>query len=103
MANNYKKMLGFQLVALSNKVNIPCSRENAKETGAEFYLHLDNYPMYGGYNLILVNVKSGGHYPFDMFPNCGGRVKAETMYNMIRSFINGINYAKAATKQNTNN
>jgi hypothetical protein len=91
---NYKKMLGFQLEALSRIVNIPHTRETAKETGAKYYLHLDNYPMYGGYNLILVDVQSGGHNPFSMFPSCGGRVNAETMYNMIKCFIYGMKYTK---------
>lgn len=88
-----KKTLGILLVQLANMTNNATSKSEAIEKGLDSYLSLDNYPMYGGYNLIKIDVNSGGHEDsFNSFPSCGGRVKASVMIEKMRSFMAGLDF-----------
>lgn len=89
-----KKMLGFKLQTLSEIVNIPCTREGALKSGAPEFLYLDHNNIYGGYNLVMVDITSGAHRAFAGFPSTGGRVTAGVMNKMINSFMEGMQYPK---------
>lgn len=72
------------------------SKQEAIDKGLKSYLMLDNYPMYGGYNLVRVNVVGGGHSTsFNSFSSCGNRVVAKVMIEKMRSFMDGINFKSA--------
>lgn len=90
-----QKTLSILLTQLANKTNNATSKEEAIAKGLNSYLHLDNYPMYGGYNLVAVSVKGGGHSDaFNSFSSCGNRLKAAVMIEKIRSFMDGLTYGK---------
>lgn len=92
---NNKQILVNLLIQLANVTGNAITKQEAISKGLGNYLSLDNYPMYGGYNLVRVNVLSGGHdSSFNSFPSCGGRVTASVMIEKIRSFINGVKYSK---------
>lgn len=75
---------------MTNEAN---SKDEAIKKGLKSYLYLDNYPMYGGYNLVRVDVVGGGHSTsFNSFSSCGNRVVAKVMIEKIRSFMDGINF-----------
>lgn len=92
------KKLSSLLRELADLTNNATSKEEAIQKGLDSYLYLDNYPMYGGYNLVKVGVKNGGHYnAFDGFPSCGGRIKGLAMVQKLESFIFGLKYNKKAS------
>lgn len=87
--------LSILLRQLANMTGQAVSQDEAKEKGLAEYLYLDNYPMYGGYNLVSVGVQGGGHNSsFNSFPSAGGRVNGKVMIEKIRSFMAGISYAR---------
>lgn len=90
-----QKTLVILLTQLANMTNNATSKDEAKSKGLADYLYLDNYPMYGGYNLVKVDVNSGGHSnSFNSFSSCGNRITAKVMIEKIRSFMDALNYAK---------
>lgn len=92
---NNKETLSILLAQLANMTKKANSKDDAIKKGLDEYLYLDNYPMYGGYNLVSVSVVGGGHgNSFNSFPSCGGRVTAKVMIEKMRSFMDGISYAK---------
>jgi hypothetical protein len=87
------KTLSILLKQLANMTNNAVSKDEAIQKGLDYYLYLDNYPMYGGYNLVRVDVKSGGHgTAFNSFSSCGGRINGKAMADKIRSFMDGLAY-----------
>jgi len=90
---NNKTTLAILLQQLANMTNNAVSKNEAIEKGLDSYLALDNYPMYGGYNLIKVGVKNGAHYSsFNSFSSCGGRVPAKVMIEKMSSFMAGLDF-----------
>ena len=93
MKQNYKKILDLLLLELAKKTNNAISKKEAIGKGLDKYLALDYYPLYGGYNLIAIDIHTGGHYEaFKSFSSCGNRLKAPVMVEKIRSFIAGLDY-----------
>ena len=93
------KTLSILLAQLANMTNEATSKDEAISKGLSHYLYLDNYPMYGGYNLVKVAVQGGGHsQSFNSFSSCGGRVNGKVMAEKIRSFMDALEYAKQLTK-----
>ncbi len=88
-----KETLSILLRQLCNMTNEANSKDEAIEKGLDSYLMLDNYPMYGGYNLIRVAVVGGGHNTsFNSFSSAGYRVTAKVMIEKMRSFMAGIGF-----------
>jgi len=80
-----------QLAKLAGMSN---NKMSAIEAGREFYLSYENAPVYGGYRLIMINVKNGSHYgAFGMSSTCP-RQKPATFSLMLESLILGLEYAK---------
>ena len=90
-----KKTLSILLLELAKMTNNANSPKSALEKGLKSYLALENYPMYGGYNLIFIDCQTGAHgTAFNSFSSCGGRVPAKVMIEKIRSFMAGISYSQ---------
>jgi len=89
-----QKTLAILLSQLANMTNEATNKEDAIKKGLKSYLMLDNYPMYGGYNLVRVSVTSGGHSDsFNSFSSCGNRIKGQAMIEKLRSFMAGLELA----------
>jgi hypothetical protein len=87
------KTLEILLSQLATMTNKAASKDEAINKGLNSYLSLDNYPMYGGYNLVSVSVNGGGHSnSFNSFPSCGNRINGKAMIEKIRSFMDGLNF-----------
>ena len=86
-----KERLNNLLLEIAKFTNQATTKEEAIEKNLNGYLYLDNYPMYGGYNLLKVDVNNGGHYTaFNSFSSYGNRLPAKVMIEKMESFIDGL-------------
>jgi hypothetical protein len=89
------KTLEILLSQLAEMTNKATSKDEAISKGLTSYLMLDNYPMYGGYNLVAVSVNGGSHSDaFNSFSSCGNRLSGKVMIQKLRSFMDGLTYNK---------
>lgn len=87
------KTLEILLSQLATMTDKATSKDEAISKGLESYLMLDNYPMYGGYNLVAVSVNGGGRSnAFNSFSSCGNRLIGKVMIEKLRSFMDGLNF-----------
>lgn len=88
--NDLNKALKF----LAEKTGNCVSKEEAIKAGKESYLYIEYAARYGGYRLVNVRVKNGGH--FGAFGQTGteARISAREMQDKIYTLLEGIHNTK---------
>lgn len=90
MSRTSPQMLANIIKRISDITDIPNSRAAAIEKDKPHYLWLENAPMYGGYRLVLVDVKSGAHS--GAFGGTGSepRRKPKEMESYLQGLLYGL-------------
>jgi len=69
---------------------LPISRQQANEMQKDYFLHIEYARHYGGYRVVNVNVKHGGHSgAFGESASCGRRSKGQ-MIDFLTGYLNAI-------------
>lgn len=79
------------IAALTNSAT---SEDEAKQKGLERYLCLEYNSVYGGYRLVSVSVKTGGHAGCFGMSSIEPRLRAKDMYSKLTGIIAGLEYTQ---------
>jgi len=84
------KHLNIILKDIATKLNLATSKDEAIQKGLDIYLQLEYARHYGGYRLVNVMVKNGGHLgAFGESSACSRKSKKE-MTNYLEGLYSGI-------------
>ena len=84
------KHLNIILKDIETKLNLATSKEEAINKGLEMFLYLEYARHYGGYRLVNVLVKNGGHCNAFGESCSGSRKSNKEMTNYLEGLYNGI-------------
>lgn len=85
-----KKKLSDTLKELGKVSDYPLDLETAKKRNKKEYLELDYAPEYGGYRLVLVEVKTGTHSGCFGRSDMQARMRTALMQLWMEGIISGI-------------
>lgn len=71
---------------VAKKYNLDLSKEEAIKNNKDKYLTIDFASCYGGYRLVMVDVKNGGHYGVFGQSSCCSRISKKEMV----CYLNGL-------------
>lgn len=100
MNKNYK-VLESLIIGICNETAQSWYKDHALKNNRAEYLHIEYAPIYGGYRLVKVNVKSGGHNSaFINMSDTSPRLPYKEFYNYLRGVYAGL-YEKKLIKSET--
>lgn len=98
---NKQQILSNQLSGICNFLGAYCTRSEAIKNGAKEYFSIEYAPIYGGYRLVKVNVKTGGHNSaFINMSDTSPRLSYKEFYNYLRGIYAGLYETKLLQCEN---
>jgi hypothetical protein len=88
------KKLRLILKDICNALNLPYGYDDAISKNAEMYLELEYSSHYGGYRLVNVGIKNGGHYGAFGESSACSRRSLKDMTSYLEGIYNGIQATK---------
>jgi hypothetical protein len=89
-----QKQITEELNEIAEKLNLATSKEDAIQKGLTKYLQLEFSGHYGGYRVVNVNVKGGGHSGAFGESACIDRISGKLMLLKLKYILLGINLQK---------
>jgi hypothetical protein len=88
------KNLNLILKDICTELNLPFGYDDAVNKNAEMYLYIEFASCYGGYRLVNVLIKNGGHCGAFGESSCCSRKSLKEMTNYLEGILYGIKYSK---------
>lgn len=89
-----KNQIESKLQYIAKLANLPTSRKQAAEMNKDKFLTYEHASCYGGYRLINVAVKTGGHFGAFGLSSTMGRLKASEFYILLDGIEATLQYKK---------
>lgn len=83
------------LTEIAQLSGLATTSEEAEKLGLTHYLHLEYSSAYGGWRLVNVAVKGGGHAGAFGGNGCESRLKTTAMYQKLDGIYQGLKIAKS--------